>query len=148
MVRLTSRPILVLALAVVFLALAQPTFSAQSRSEARIGASQLDLLSQAKNMLSEVWRKIGCTIDPNGAQGPCISGQPKPGPESVPPASVHAPSNRPLRQIHGKIGCTIDPDGVARCVPNTSPPSIVSTPASLGIGCGVDPNGGTSGCSR
>ena len=128
MVRPTARAIPALAVSVFFLALAQPAFSAQNRSEAPTGAPQVDLLFQAKNMLSDVWRKIGCTIDPDGAQGTCASGQAVPHPQAIPTAG-QVPAHSGFASAHQKIGCGIDPSGINRCAPNPfQPPAVRRQP--------------------
>lgn len=140
MFRFCNGKIAALAVVVVLVPFAQPAASAQARSEASADLMQVDLLAQAKHILSEVWTKIGCTLDPDGIHGLCVTGQVVPQPRvPVSPRRSQAPAD-PI-SAHPKIGCGLDPNGITLCEPSKSQARIVVTPAHLGIGCTIDPDG-------
>lgn len=111
-----SRPVLRLTLVLLLgLTLLTPwAATAQPRGTGLLPVTPgAEVLIQAWGLLSSLWAKGGCGLDPSGT---CL--------KSAPP-------------LQGEEGCGLDPDG--RCLRSTT---TQTTPLDPGEGgCGLDPNG-------
>jgi len=114
--RFPQRTLLGIVLAVMLASPAGAGSESGRRFESRAGmlAQVLELQVPLWSVLTGLWQKAGCLIDPHGA---CI--------ESSPTAPNQADE-----------GCSIDPHGT--CTSG----STTGTPTQTDAGCGIDPHSG------
>jgi hypothetical protein len=87
-------------------------------------------LERLWSLVSVVWLKNGCGLDPDGACAPAAPATTENG-CWIDPSGVRR--CEPVAPTTTKNGCRIDPDGVPRCEP--------AAPATIENGCGLDPSG-------